>query len=324
MAAALQIVPNTDAQISATISSIRQLAVDAEEQYVHYAIKAGRELIGLRAVCERSGKKFGDYFPKNDEDKADPCKLPFVWQTGNKYMAIAGNEAIVNYAHARNALPTDWTILYTLGSKIPAPQLTKLIEHKEVTPTMTRAEAAALAKESTATPEKAPAPSPIKVKGPKIAADDERTPEAIVREVMKNESGNTDDDAKAAGIAMQIYRNIRKLVQMVDRDDLCPRDHKIVRLALDQINETRQAGLAFRSAQKIALRVFGKHAGLPEEKRREQFDAAFSYAMRSCQNLEHSDYPQMSRQATADAIRAVKDAIRHLNAFIAKLEEMHP
>src|SRR5262249_37338777 len=57
-------------------------------------------------------------------------------------------------ACATTSFPTDWTSLYQL-SRIPPRRLDKMIENKEVTPTMTRAEASALAKEA-----KQPDPAP--------------------------------------------------------------------------------------------------------------------------------------------------------------------
>jgi len=150
--------------IRATVSDVRQWMKDANEHALQYALRIGNALIEIRELCRRSNKpnkqKFGDYFPKNDDERDDPRKLPFVRQVGYRLIAIAENEVLVTHALQ---MPSDWTSLYQL-SRIPAPQLTKLIEHKEVTPAMTRAEASKLAKSKAAAPAPAATPKPPKAK----------------------------------------------------------------------------------------------------------------------------------------------------------------
>jgi hypothetical protein len=132
------------------VYDVRSCVQDYHNFALEYALRIGKHLIKLKATCKREGVAFSSLFPKNDEERGDPEKLPFVQRTGNRLMAIAGHQVLsnpTNWTHESNSLPTDWNTLYQL-SRLPAPKLKKLIDAGEVSGDISRTAATKLVKES--------------------------------------------------------------------------------------------------------------------------------------------------------------------------------
>jgi hypothetical protein len=111
---------------------------DMTQAVAENALRIGHLLIDIKEDCKRGGMNFTDLFPKDKSEVGQPGKLPFVARTGQMFMAIAENSALQNTKHA-SYLPGDWTAIYEL-SRLPAPELTRIIEAGEVHPEMNRTE----------------------------------------------------------------------------------------------------------------------------------------------------------------------------------------
>lgn len=134
--------------IRSLVYDVRTCIQDAQNAALQYALRIGKDLIELKAICKRDGIAFGSLFPASDAEHNDPNKLPFNRQSGYKLIAIAEHELLANVSQVRHALPSDWGSLYQLA-RLPAPKLKKLIDSGDVTPTLSRAAATQLAKENT-------------------------------------------------------------------------------------------------------------------------------------------------------------------------------
>jgi len=103
-------------------------------EVLSYARHVGQYLIELKAEAKREGKQWGELCER----------LPFSQDMAGKFIKIASNEALKHSEHVRN-LPADTATLYTIA-RLPAPEVEKHIKAGRITPTMTRAEAAQLAR----------------------------------------------------------------------------------------------------------------------------------------------------------------------------------
>ena len=116
------------------IESIEMATRHFQGEALSYARHVGQYLIELKAEAKREGKSWGELCER----------LPFSRQHANRFMAIAANEALSDVTHALH-FPADQTTLATLA-RLPAPEVEKHIKAGRITPTMTRAEAAQLAR----------------------------------------------------------------------------------------------------------------------------------------------------------------------------------
>ena len=101
-------------------------------------IATGRELVAAKATL-----KHGDWERLfTGHPKAVLTPVRFSVQTALKLMAIAEHPVLANPAHVRD-LPPAWGTLYEL-SKLPPPVVERGIDDGDITPEMTRADAAQL------------------------------------------------------------------------------------------------------------------------------------------------------------------------------------
>lgn len=101
-------------------------------------LNVGRQLIAAKEACEHG--EFIRLFKGSDNAVPDP--VPFGIHTADRLMAIAAKPAIADCAHA-HTLPQSWATLYEL-TKLDDAEITARIEAGEITPEMTRSQAAAL------------------------------------------------------------------------------------------------------------------------------------------------------------------------------------
>lgn len=111
-------------------------------------IGVGRQLIEAKAACEHG--EFLRLFKGNAGAVNEP--VPFVRETAERLMIVAGNSHLSNAAHAQH-LPASWSTLYEL-SKLDDEQIIAGIKSGEITPDMTRSEAAALRSDPVEKPER--------------------------------------------------------------------------------------------------------------------------------------------------------------------------
>ena len=98
----------------------------------------GRRLIDAKEACEHG--EFLRLFKGHENAVSEP--VPFGEKTAQRIMAILQRDSISNGAHAHH-LPQSWMTLYEL-SHLEDEQIIAGIKAGEITPDMTRAEAAAL------------------------------------------------------------------------------------------------------------------------------------------------------------------------------------
>lgn len=111
-------------------------------------INVGLELIDAKDACEHG--EFLRLFKGSDNAVPDP--VPFGIHTADRLMAIAAKPAIADCAHA-HTLPQSWATLYEL-TKLDDEQIVAGIKAGEITPDMTRADAAALRADPVEKPER--------------------------------------------------------------------------------------------------------------------------------------------------------------------------
>ncbi len=103
-------------------------------------IKVGKELTEAKAALQKHGDEWLRMF--RDHPRAVKRPLPFDQTTARRWMKIARNPILSNPAHAP-VLPYRWTTLYELD-KLPQPVLQALVDGKEISPGMERADAKAI------------------------------------------------------------------------------------------------------------------------------------------------------------------------------------
>lgn len=113
-------------------------------------LNVGRQLIAAKEACEHG--EFLRLFKGHANAVSEP--VPFGDKTAQRLMAIVDCDAISNGAHAHH-LPQSWATLYEL-SHLGDEQIVAGIKAGEITPDMTRADAAALRADPVDKPEQPP------------------------------------------------------------------------------------------------------------------------------------------------------------------------
>ena len=176
------------------------------------ALRIGALLLKVQSECGRSGQKFTDLFPKDKSEIGQPGKMPFVYRTGSRFMAIAGNEALANRTHV-SYLPSDWGAIYEL-SRLPAPQLIEIIEAGDVTPDMSRKEVVAVVKKARAPQDPAPEKDPVPVTAKRLAKIIESCNEKLAESL---DAGIAKKQADALYL-MPIIRTAESLLESIRKE----------------------------------------------------------------------------------------------------------
>jgi hypothetical protein len=138
-----------DVEVKKTKADYWAPRINAEwRKSVEGILNVGRQLIAAKEACEHG--EFLRLFKGHDNAVSTP--VPFSRQTGEQLMAIAMCEPIANCQHVSN-LPQSWGTLYEL-TKLEDEQIIAGIKAGEITPDMTRADAAALRADPVEKPER--------------------------------------------------------------------------------------------------------------------------------------------------------------------------
>jgi hypothetical protein len=113
-------------------------------------IGVGRQLIAAKKACEHG--EFLRLFKGHDNAVSKP--VPFGERTAERLIAVASHAVILNPTHVSN-LPQSWGTLYEL-TKLDDDTLIAGIKAGEITPDMTRSQAAALHADPVEKPETPP------------------------------------------------------------------------------------------------------------------------------------------------------------------------
>lgn len=113
-------------------------------------LNVGRQLIAAKEACEHG--EFLRLFRGHENAVSEP--VPFGEDAAQQLMKVASNLVISNTEFVRH-LPQSWGTLYEL-TKLDDEQIVSGIKAGEITPEMTRADAAALRADPVDKPEQAP------------------------------------------------------------------------------------------------------------------------------------------------------------------------
>ena len=108
------------------------------QKSVEGIIGVGRQLIAAKEACEHG--EFMRLF--KGSDNAVPSPVPFTLNTAERLMRVARHPVLSNSAHVQT-LPQSWGTVYEL-SQLDDDTLTAGIKAGEITPEMTRSQAAKL------------------------------------------------------------------------------------------------------------------------------------------------------------------------------------
>lgn len=111
-------------------------------------LNVGRELIAAKKACEHG--EFLRLFKGHEHAVSEP--VPFCRESAFKLIAVAEHKVLANVAHVQH-LPQSWGTLYEL-TKLDDEQIVAGIKAVEITPDMTRADAAALRADPVEKPER--------------------------------------------------------------------------------------------------------------------------------------------------------------------------
>lgn len=111
-------------------------------------LNVGRQLIAAKESCEHG--EFLRLFKGSDNAVSEP--VPFGEDAAERLMRVSSHPVLSNSAHGRN-LPQSWRTLYEL-TKLDDKQIVAGIKAGEITPDMTRADAAALRADPVEKPER--------------------------------------------------------------------------------------------------------------------------------------------------------------------------
>ena len=117
---------------------------------VEGVLNAGRRLIAAKEACEHG--EFLRLFKGHENAVSEP--VPFSENTSQRLMAVASHEVLSNAAHVQH-LPQSWGTLYEL-TKLDDDTLIAGIKAGEITPDITRSQAAALHADPVGKPETPP------------------------------------------------------------------------------------------------------------------------------------------------------------------------
>ena len=107
------------------IAEIGSYWSEMQQTVVENSISIGKLLIKVKEDCQKAGIPFAAIFEGARHPDPGIRRLPFSQNTGNRFMHIARNPALLNCAHVQN-LPDDRFALYEL-SRLEPDTLTKLI-----------------------------------------------------------------------------------------------------------------------------------------------------------------------------------------------------
>lgn len=147
----------------------------------------------------------------------------------------------------------------------------------------------------------------------------------VIQEAIKVEEGGmtVGDVARLVGMGRASYYRARAIVLLSQRTDLSPSDTILVREALDEMNETHRAALAYEKLGALVKKVWGGGRKPRDRKGASRRQASFSHAMTiiidTCIAAPEIEIPLLSDTERVTAVRQVDEAISGLRRLKRKI-----
>lgn len=154
-------------------------------------------------------------------------------------------------------------------------------------------------------------------KGIKIGGQKMDIPEDMsVVDYVRNELSDT---RKSEG-----HMRIRKIVELLDRNDLTEEDRSVVRSAVELLEETRRSAVPYEMIEPIANRIWGegRHKTNKSEQRRiEAFEKAIGIISAAAYSSPKIEIPYLSAERASEVVEELTLAIQNLSKLRSRIKE---
>jgi hypothetical protein len=132
--------------------------------------------------------------------------------------------------------------------------------------------------------------------------------------------------AKQIGLSLQTFCAVRDIVLLSQRNDLSAKDAQTVRLALQEVDETRRVAKPYERVKPIAQRIWGSKGNRLKtaERRIEQFEAAVNLVLGTTESAMSIVIPYITPIQAEAAIHKLSEAENALRKLKARIEEACP
>ena len=176
-----------------------------------------------------------------------------------------------------------------------------------------------------------PPPKPKARTGSRIPVPEGKTAENLCREAMDLEKNNdtpAKEAAKATGLTLQSYRQLRSIVLLSDVEYLTARDQAIVTAALADVNEHSQVLPNYEKVKPIIRHLWGKLQGAEshqkaQSRRMENFQRALAAITNVCNATAHIDVPYLTPQQLEETRLALTRAGRNITSLKGRITDLH-
>lgn len=165
--------------------------------------------------------------------------------------------------------------------------------------------------------------------GPKINVPDDMTVEDLCRRGMAREEdgASTDEAAREIGVSVSIYRRMRYLVRLADRDDLSETDARTARNAVQDMNRSLNTAAAWQLVEPLIERIYGTgnrsgRADVVEANRKAAFDRAYGTLIFACQSAPTIEIPHLPPERLEEIVAELKEAANHVHQLRHHIEEI--
>lgn len=153
----------------------------------------------------------------------------------------------------------------------------------------------------------------------------------LCREALEAEDNgiSPDDAARIIGIGRQSYREGKIIVMLADRNDLPPADKAVAVAALEEMNNTRRTGIAYKKIRAIVERHFGvkrrrtqSHTEKNIGRRNERFQNTMTVLFETCASASGIPIPpSLSKEEIADAVRKIEESRRAMRTLRERIQQ---
>ena len=157
---------------------------------------------------------------------------------------------------------------------------------------------------------------------------DGKTVSSMCREGIELErtGTSTEDAAKAVGIGVTHYRQVRTIVRLADIEGLSAADAEIVRRACALMDESKRSKAAYEMVRPIVEQVWGRGRRRRDEqvaqRRIESFKTALTIIVEACTRGRDIDVPPLSPEDARNASEQIGEATTALKAIAANIKKV--
>lgn len=159
--------------------------------------------------------------------------------------------------------------------------------------------------------------------GPRIKTPDDMSVSDWCRRGMEREAQGRSSEAAAdeLGWDPRTYRNARDICLLFDRDDLSPKDRRLVAEAYAEMNETRRNRAPYEKISHLGEMIWGRRRerGRAEKQRLDAFANALIVIEATCDRAAGLEIPHLAADAVREAQKQVDKAIANLRQLRSRL-----